>query len=200
MAEYSRAHRWLAVVAGTLAALAAVAGAPPAPERSDSFAGETPYVTALELARWMRDGKPAVRILDVRSAAEFAEYHLPRAEHVGRDALARGNGGSADTVVVYASDDTRSAEAARRLRSRGAAAAYVLRGGLRAWIDQIVEPRLAALPASATPKQRTARREHLELSRYFGGMPVVAPSSVPLPRRTTPSEAAAVGRILRRGC
>jgi hypothetical protein len=77
---------------------------------------------------------------------------------------------------------------------------HVLGGGLAAWIAQIIEPRLAPLPPSATPAERAARREHLELSRYFGGMPFVSPSAVPIPAGRRRSEAEAVARTIRRGC
>ena len=74
----------------------------------------------------------------------------------------------------------------------------VLRGGLLAWVDQIVEPQLPALAPTATSTEQAARREQLELSRYFGGTPYVAPATTPQPGRA--SEAATVARVLRRGC
>ncbi len=77
----------------------------------------------------------------------------------------------------------------------------VLPDGLLSWIDQIVEPRLTAFAPTATSHERATRREHLELSRYFGGTPFVSPA--PSPRengKIRASEAAAVARIMRRGC
>src|SRR5438270_13656716 len=65
-------HRALAVIALIAGVLAAVSG--------------TPYraqpIAALELAQWIHDHKAGLRIVDVRRAAEFAEYHLPRSERV----------------------------------------------------------------------------------------------------------------------
>jgi rhodanese-related sulfurtransferase len=206
MPDRSRAHQLLAAIAGALGVLAVAAG-DPYPAGSDRAAArDARYVTAIDLARWIRDRKPGLRVIDVRSDSQFAGYHLPSAEHAALDELPRHEWLRGETVVLYAESDARAADAARMLRTLGVADAHVLRGGLLAWIEQIAEPRLPALRETATAEERAARREQLELSRYFGATPVVLPagstsapaSAAPLPSRRP--EAAAVGRILRRGC
>ena len=47
------------------------------------------HVTALELAGWIRGRKPGLRVIDVRTAEEFAAYSIPTAENIPLDRLAR---------------------------------------------------------------------------------------------------------------
>src|SRR5258706_710701 len=87
-------HRALAVIALLAGVLAAISG--------------TPYraqpIAALELAQWIRDHKPGLRIVDVRAAAAFAEYHIPRSEHLAGPLTARGG----ETLVIIGDPRTAS--------------------------------------------------------------------------------------------
>jgi rhodanese-related sulfurtransferase len=195
MTDHRNVHRSLAVVAAILGALAAAAG-DPSENRSVGF------VTAIDVARWIRDGHPSVRVVDIRADSLFDAYHVPGAERISISALATRSWSPGEHVVVYATDDAEARRAAAMARRRGAAEADVLHGGLVAWVDQIVQPRLEALAPTATAEEQRARRAHLELSRYFGGMPVVGqPAAAGRGARAErASEAAAVARVLRRGC
>jgi rhodanese-related sulfurtransferase len=200
MAEHSRTHRWLAVLAGALGVLAVAAGEPYPAERGPTAPHNLSFVSALDVARWIRTGQQELRLVDVRDVSLFDAYHIPGAELIALDELSRQVWPREANVVLYASDDAQAARAATILWTRGVAHAQVLRGGLHSWLDAIVEPRLTPLAVTATPEERAARREQVELSRYFGGMPVVSPSAAPRVTRRPPSEAAAVARIIRRGC
>src|SRR5918999_4420278 len=189
MGETSRVHQVLAALAASLGALALAAGEP-YPSRS----GRTDAVNAVEVARWIRQPKPGLRVIDLRSARAFTAYHIPGAEHVDVSDLTHRDWSAGSTIVLYAADDESAVEAARVARSRGAATVHVLDGGLAAWIAQIIDPRLAPLAPSAAPAERAARREHLELSRYFGGTPVVSPDAIPVPPGRRQSEADAIAR------
>ena len=207
MSDRARVHRGLAVCAGVLATLAVAAGEPSPRGARGSAGGSVPYVGVLDVARWVRGGKAAVRLIDVRTDSQFDAYHVPGAEHVTASQLGGRRWSSSDTLVIYADEEVRAVDAAELVRRQGAGRAAVLRGGVAAWIDSVVAPRLPSLPPTASAGEQAARREHLELSRYFGGLPavlpvdarVVAPSAAPLPSRGSPT-AAAVARIKRRGC
>lgn len=200
MAEPTRTHRWLAVLAAALGALAVAAGEPYPSGRHRAAEREAHHVSAVDLARWIRDLKAGLRVVDVRPTSEFDGYHIPGAEHVPFAELSRREWARDSIVVLYAEDDGRAAKAAQVLRVHGADSVRILAGGLVAWIDQIVELRLTALGPAATRQELAARREQLELSRYFGGTPIVSPSAAARPGGRPPSEAAAVARIIRRGC
>lgn len=197
MADNARTHRWLAAVAAVLGTLALGAGDPYLAGGSDPAAPDVRFETAIGVARMIRDGRPGVRVIDLRADSLFDAYHVPGAERAGPAELASSIWSPDETILLYAEDEETAIAAARGLERRGLQQVGVLRGGLLSWIDQIVQPRLTALPPTATPAEQAARREQLELSRYFGGTPYVSPEVIQ-PSRA--SEAAAVGRILRRGC
>ena len=202
MAEGARTHRLLAVLAGALGTFALAAGEPyPGGRAPAARASDIPFVMAVDVARSIRSGRSGLRVLDLRPESLFDEYHIPGAQRVSVDELRRRAWRRDEEVVLYAGDDAEAARAAVILSRQGVARPRVLRGGVLAWVEEIAEPRLVPLSATATPQQQAARREQLELSRYFGGVPVVSPAATPA--RAAPSrrsEAAAVARTLRRGC
>jgi len=111
-----------------------------------------PRVTALELAAWIRDRRPGLRVIDVRTETEFNAYQIPTAEHVSSDALERLPATSGDTLVVYARDTAAAEKAVDRLLSAGHSQVLVLEGGANAWTDDVMNPVRST-----------------ELTRYFGG-------------------------------
>jgi len=140
------------------------------------FAGKAPAIRSVapvELAEWIRDRKPHLRVIDVRPEAEFDEYHLPRAERL-------------TSSTTFAPDDTIVLVAGGSVRGRDV---YVLRGGIDAWIEEVMNP---TITADAPPSARAAYERASVVSRYFGGVPRIVdkPSAVR-------ANAAAVRR---RGC
>jgi hypothetical protein len=164
----------LAVVAAVLGALALFAGSP---YRTRHAVAE---VSAVELAEWIRDRKPELRIIDPRTEAEFDEYHLPRAEHV--ESLALASFKPAETIVLVSGDG-------QGINGQ----VYVLRGGVRGWIDEVMNPTIAE---NASPAARAAFQRASIVSRYFGGVPRVV-DELPVKRDDTVAAAKAVRR---RGC
>ncbi|HEX2076327.1 MAG TPA: rhodanese-like domain-containing protein [Longimicrobium sp.] len=208
----ARAHRLLAGTAAVLGALALVAGGTGASRQgidvvrlAREVEAEADHVTALELAAWIRDGRPRLRIIDVRSPAEFAEYGIPTAENLSLTALARGAFRPDETVVLYSEGGAHAAQGWFLLKARGVERVYFLREGLYEWLTQVMSP---VLSEGATAAQRAAFDSAAALSRYFGGVPRAggaAPAgddaSAALPG--SPAEggtAAAVRRVRRRGC
>ncbi len=97
-----------------------------------SHATAAATITAPELRSRLHD----VRILDVRTAGEFAAGHVPGSYHVPLDTLGEHCddlcGADADVVVVCQSGG-RAAQAAVRLAAAGMAGVRVLDGGMGAW-------------------------------------------------------------------
>jgi hypothetical protein len=180
----ARRNFWLAATAGALATLAAVAGSPAAPGAR--------VVGALELAGWIRDRRPGLRIVDLRDSAAWAAGHVPSAVRVPAGSLGTTDG----TPVLYAEDDERATRVAR-----GVAGALVLGGGVGAWEREVLDARLLADSAS-TPAAREADARAAALSRYFGGVPRAMPradSSSGTPARVS-DDALVWARIRSRGC
>jgi rhodanese-related sulfurtransferase len=194
-------RRLLAAAAIVLAVLAAAVGAPQAPARdaasdiddrarADLFPART--VDAIRLAAWIREGARDLRVLDLRGDSAYRTQHVPSAEAADfarLDTLAPRHDA---TVVLYTNDDVRDAQAWANLAARGHKDAYVLEGGMDAWLDEVMEPMLRGDSADYVAA----------LSRYFGGAPRAAdgPSS-PVEARVEPAAATGeLGETGRRGC
>lgn len=82
-------------------------------------------------------GRDDVRILDVRTAAEFETAHIPGSYHVPLETLAEHGddvAGVTGEVVLVCQSGPRAAQAARTLAGLGATATHVLDGGMNAWL------------------------------------------------------------------
>jgi rhodanese-related sulfurtransferase len=194
------ARRALAVAAALLGL-----GAPFAGELPIATTSEPEGVAPLDLAEWIRDRKPDLRVVDLRSADAFELRHLPNAESLdsllvdepkresalfdrgaeaeeeGRQAAPSTAGARVETVVVYSDDDAEMVRAARRLGKRGGRNVLYLRGGWAAWQSEVMYP---VLSDGASPAERADQARASELSRYFGGRPrKVGPTTPKVPAR-----------------
>ena len=177
-------ERALAAVAVIGGVLAVVAGSPARPTRGSVdvtelariVEHEEDHVTAVELARWIRDDKPNLRVLDIRADSEFDDFHIPGATRVPLAEIARMPLDSAATYVLYSEGGTHAAQGWFLLRARGVQNVFFLRGGLYEWLEQVMNPRVA----STTPQ---AQRDSIRaLTLWFGGkMTVVDSASTTLP-------------------
>jgi rhodanese-related sulfurtransferase len=194
-------HRVLAAAAIALAGLAAVVDVPEAPSRvaevSSGDGGSADVFTArkvdaIRLAAWIREGSRDLRVLDLRGDSAFRTQHVPSAEaadFAGLDTLARRDD---ETVVLYTNDDVRDAQAWANLAARGHKDAYVLDGGMDAWLDEVMEPALRGDSADYVAA----------LSRYFGGVPRAndAHGRAVTPRVAPAAATDEFGETGRRGC
>ena len=192
--------RILAVLAISLAALAAVAGSPRRNSTSSldiaalahEVQTETDHVTAIELARWIRDRKPNLRIIDIRDSAEFEQYHVPEAERLPIEEVVNTPLKPGETIVLYSGGGAHAAQAWVLLRARGEKNVFFLRGGIAEWLDEVMNARI---PSEATEEQRAQADSIAALSRYFGGVPRQVDSVVPIQ-----SFRAMTARVRGRGC
>ena len=155
---------------------------------------EADHVTALELAEWIRERRPGLRVLDVRSEEEYATYHVPSAERLPLESIATLWPRTGETLVLYSEGGAHAAQAWVLLRAAGFERVYFLRGGIIDWVEDVMSP--------ANPDEHVSA-----LSRYFGGAPRAGGAgkgfggAVPLPTAGNPRpSAAAVERVRRRGC
>lgn len=186
--------RVLAGLAALLAVGAALVGSPE-PARGSGAVDvaalareidrEADHVTAVELAAWIRDRKPGLRVLDVRPDSEYVAYHIPGAERLALADVATLPARADQTLVLYSEGGAHAAQAWVLLRAAGHARVYFLRGGLLDWMEQVMSP--------VNADARVA-----ELSRYFGGVPRAG--AVPDPGATLDPASGAVARMRRRGC
>jgi rhodanese-related sulfurtransferase len=165
----------LALAAVALGAVALVAAPYPgskvtldAKELALVVGTEADHVEAPELAAWIIQGRADYRLLDLRSDAEFAQYHIPTAVNVPVNVLTDAGLGRQEKLVLYSEGGIHSAQAWMLLKAQGYTSVYMLKGGLDEWKDQVVFPVVADNP---TPSER-ARDERLRsISAFFGGQP-----------------------------
>jgi rhodanese-related sulfurtransferase len=151
-------RRVLLVAALVAAALAPLAGSPYRAPQLDvtrlaaQIEAERDHVTAVELARWIRDRRTGLRVLDLRTRAEFDRYHVPSSVNVPLPELVAREFPRGDTLVLVSEAGGHAAQGWVLMQARGYANVYFLRGGLQEWEEDVIR----------APEQK-------ELSRYFGG-------------------------------
>jgi len=202
---------WAALLLG---ALAAFAGSPyraahatvDVQRLARAVAHEEDHVTAIELAEWIRGRKAGLRIVDLRTAAEFETYHVPRAERIALESLATAPLHATDTIVLISGGGAHAAQAWVLLQALGYKQVYFLRGGLQEWIDDVMNPTILA---TAPPRAMAEFKRVGEISRYFGGVPRIVDKLEPRPAnaagategaRSESSTSEAAAAIRRRGC
>jgi rhodanese-related sulfurtransferase len=132
--------RALAATALILGGLAAFAGSPYLRPKE---------ISAVQLAQWIKDRRPGLRIIDLRSKSEFDAFHVPMSVHESASVWPRASardvpaeaGTYTETVVI--TDDASSIPSGT----------YILRGGVDAWRKEVL-----------SPKKPTV------VTRYFGGV------------------------------
>jgi len=167
----------LALVAFVLGAVAIAASpAPGGSVRLDAadlaaiVSREADHVTPRELADWIIQGRADYRLIDLRDEAAFKAYFIPTAEHVPLARLAEYPWGRNERLVLYSDGGIHAAQAWFLLKARGFKGVYTLRGGLDAWKDEILFPRLPEHPA---PAEVESLERLTAISRHFGGTPRV---------------------------
>lgn len=130
--------------------------------------GEVDHVDALDLADWIVAGRADYRLVDLRDARAYGEYHIPNAENIQLSALTDSTLARNEKVVLYSDGGIHSAQAWFLLRASGFRGVYMLRGGLDAWRDEVLFPTLAENP---TPFQAERNARLTALAKHFGGAP-----------------------------
>lgn len=168
---------------------------------------EVDHVSPEQLADWIIQGTTDYRLIDLRTDAEYGQYHIPGAENVGITGLADHGLLRNEKIILYSEGGIHSAQAWFLLRAKGYEGVYILRGGLEQWKDSVLFP---SLPASASPAQRVTFAKMAEVSKFFGGQPqgggaapgpAVAPAlpALKMPATTAPP-AAAPKKKKKEGC
>ena len=204
--------RYLAGSALLLGALAVVAGSPRLEHNARfdvnglaaAVERESDHVSAIELARWIKEQRKDLRVIDVRDSASFDAYHIPKAELIDLETLVRTPFKRDETLVLYSDGGAHAAQAWVFLRAMGHERVYFLRGGLYEWLDEVMSPALSPI---ATDSMQAEFETVAEISRYFGGVPRIGDSSSSQPSLPVPGHRdehaatrEAVVRVRGRGC
>jgi rhodanese-related sulfurtransferase len=178
-------------------------------ELSLAMATDADQVGVTTLADWVIQGRSNFRVVDLRKPAAYAEYHIPPAENIPVAGLAQSSLLHNEKIILYAEDGARAAQAWMLLKARGYRGVYMLRGGLDAWKDSVLFPRI---PETPTPAQLVEFARIKEVSKFFGGTPqtgagdaAAAGSAAVLPKLSMPAPqttggAAAPKKKKKEGC
>ncbi len=97
-----------------------------------------------QVAHWLIDGDPSLRLIDVRTAEEFGKFSLPKSVNIPlADLLKPEFKDMLDCekyFLVFLSNDDMSSEQAWILnRQNGCSNSFILKGGLNAWTETIMK-------------------------------------------------------------
>ena len=132
-------RRILASLAVILGLLAAVAGAPRSIDvdaLAKQVANEEDHVTALELAQWIKDRKPGLRVISVPPVSS----RLPGAEEIALEALTKTQFSKDETIVLVSDGGAHAAQAWVFLRALGHRNVFFLSGGIAEWNAEVLNP------------------------------------------------------------
>jgi rhodanese-related sulfurtransferase len=122
-------------------------------------------VGARTLADWIIQGRADFRLVDLRSKVAFAAGpRIPTAENIPVAELLDASLARDEKVLLVGDDDVTVAQAWFLLEAGGYTGASIVEGGLRAWRDQVVYPRV-----DGTDPVLRAQLE--AVSAHFGGAP-----------------------------
>ena len=130
--------------------------------------GKLDHVSAEDLADWIIQGRGDYRLIDVREAADYAEYHIPTAENVSLATLPEYPLWRTEKIVLYSDGGIHAAQAWFLLRANDYQAVYTVWGGLESWKDEVLFP---SLPETATPEEQAAFERSRVVAEHFGGAP-----------------------------
>jgi uncharacterized membrane protein YedE/YeeE/rhodanese-related sulfurtransferase len=131
-------HKKLIVVAAILSIGAAVPHATIAVDTiAREVAREEDHVTALELAQWIKERKPGLRVIDLR---DDRRETMPSSEAMTVESVVRATFQPHETVVLISDGGAHAAQAWVLLRASGLHHVYFLRGGYAEWNETVLHP------------------------------------------------------------
>jgi len=141
-----------------------------AKELSLSTLKDQDRINVLTLADWLIKEKGDFTLVDLRSEKEFNEYNIPTSVNIPIESLLNSDLLRNQKIIVYGNDDVTSAQAWFILKSSNFKAVYILNGGLNAWKNEILFPKL---DVNATDAQKAEFEKIKQISSYFGGTPQI---------------------------
>ena len=116
-------------------------------------------VAARTLADWIIQGRSDFRLIDVRTPAAFAAGpRIPSAENIPLTALFDAGLDRGEKILLVGDDQVAVAQAWLLLEASGYAGASIVDGGLAAWRDQVVYPRVDGADADDARQARGGQR------------------------------------------
>jgi sulfur-carrier protein adenylyltransferase/sulfurtransferase len=138
---------------------------------------------------------PTLQLVDVRSQAEFDQFHLPGAVNIPLDNLLSDENSAffdqeVKMNVLYGNGTTAAGEAWMLLRQQGYKNLFVLQGGVNYWAETILNP---SQPSPAASDDELAKYDFRKAAGGVlgGGAPITATTSVSAAGPSAPKAGAA---------
>ncbi|MDP2036767.1 MAG: rhodanese-like domain-containing protein [Ignavibacteria bacterium] len=168
----------LAILAGLLGFIALIIGDPAnknvidvnAKEMALSTIKNQDRIDVMTLADWLIKENADYTLVDLRSEKEFGEYNIPTSVNIPIESILNSDLMRNQKILLYGNDDVASAQAWFILKSSNYKAVYILNGGINAWKNEILFPKL---DAAATAEQTSAFEKVKQVSLHFGGTPQI---------------------------
>lgn len=125
-------------------------------------------ITGMELADWIIQGKADFRVIDIRPAKEYKEYHIPVAENFTSSQLYKATFLPTEKLIICGDDGVQTAQGWFILKSKRYKAVYILDGGMKKWENEILFPKI---PENQTGDKLAYYNKVKEVSKFFGGNP-----------------------------
>lgn len=167
------------------------------------------HIEALPLAKMIIEGKKDFVLVDVRTAWEYDDYHIPGAINIPMDQLLTGAAKAQmprhKEIILYSAGGTHAAQAWVILAQSGYRTRALLDGMQGWWRDVMTPVSLGASDENAAQKDYQALKPIREY--FLGGsapvgkpnVPTTAPSSAPAPSTPAPAPAAPAGGPKKKG-
>lgn len=173
-----KSHHKLGIAAFALGFIALFAGDPYMGSHIDIHGKELSLIVGKQadriqpetLSDWIIQGRADYRLLDIRDEAAFAGYHIPTAENVPVALLTDYPLTRNEKILLVSETGIESSQAWMLLKAGDFKAVYMLDGGLAAWKEKILFPRIPENPDAAELERFEKMKE---VSRFFGGVPQV---------------------------
>ncbi len=162
----------LALIAFILALFAAVTGNPEQTndfDQIDSIDGrKIDFIEARQLANLIISKNNDFLIFDLRNEEKYNKYHIPPAKNYKElNLLGTELNSGSNTIILYDQDQKRASEKWLGLKEANQNNVYLLRGGIKAWANEVLFPDLT--------NQNNLDSDTIEIikkmSLYFGGKP-----------------------------
>lgn len=149
---------------------------------------ESNMMSVDDLASYLINQDPSIRIIDVRDTSEYKEFTLPGAFNIPLDSVNTENASAyLDQDIVYnvfiSNGTMRASEAWMICRSKGYENIYILKGGLNEWFNLIINPQppknTEDTEAVATYQRRLGAKQYFTGSKV-DSKPVTAPVNIPI--------------------
>ncbi len=131
-------------------------------------------IDVMTLADWLIKGNADYALIDLRNEKKYSEYNIPSSINIRMEDLLSSDLMRNQKILLYGDDDVAAAQAWFILKSSGFKGVYILEGGMTAWKDEIMFPKLSA---NATPEQTASFEKAKQVSLFFGGTPQIVSGS-----------------------